>query len=59
MRRSLKPSKTMLPGKEKVVFTYFLPKDSIPYNTPVPNIKPHPKILARPGSSIIGGIAAL
>lgn len=41
------------------VFTYFFPIDSIPYKTPVPNIRPQPKILASPGSSIMGGIAAL
>lgn len=39
--------------------TYFLPKDIIPYRTPVANIKPHPKMLANPGCKSIGGIATL
>lgn len=39
--------------------TYFFPSDNIPYRTPVPNIRPQPQILAKPGSIMIGGIAAL
>lgn len=39
--------------------TYFFPSDIIPYRTPVPNIRPQPKILAKLGSRRMGGIAAL
>lgn len=39
--------------------TYFLPSDIIPYKMPVPNTKPHPNILARPGLRKIGGTAIL
>lgn len=57
-----KPKKT-----ERVAFeytnhlniTYFLPRDIIPYTTPVEIMRPHPKTLASDGHRIIGGIPIL
>lgn len=39
--------------------TYFLPRDIIPYSTPVPKTRPQPKRLPSPGQNNIGGIAIL